>query len=151
KRRCKKLSELAQRSCVSFINQSAPVWRHIQKKTRAASDRVVVQPKQLGRGFYFGTLTRVPKPTRTNRDVALGRHPVLAVSYTVRRFAFHNIARRSRSAVGRMWCVRGPARLTGSPVLIAYPPHVRANVTEEHRAGLKLTFHLPGIRPVVVM
>src|SRR5204863_2577215 len=99
----------------------------------------------LRRRFHLAVLMPVVKPTRPDRDVTLGRHPMLPRPVATIQPCRVGAARHKVVAIRRR-----PAGLTRNAPLIAHPTDVRTCIAEEYAVGLELTYELPRRRPVVV-
>src|SRR5256714_11466310 len=87
----------------------------------------------------------VVKPARPDRDVTLGRHPMLPGPVATIQTCRVGAARHKVVAVRCR-----PAGLTRHAPLVADPADVRTCIAEEDAIGLEVAHELPGCRPVVV-
>src|SRR2546421_6067232 len=85
------------------------------------------------------------KPARSNRDIALRRHPIRARTIATIQTSLISSTRNE------VLCIeRGPTRFAADSTLVANPANIGAGIAKQAGIWLQLANHLPGRRPVIV-
>src|SRR5262245_14150032 len=113
-----------------LVNQSAAVDTDVEQKVTVAADRGVINIHQLVDRFEPFILVCVIEPSRTNRYVALGRNPFVAVLVSpVKRSLI------SKAGKGAFVITIGPVGLACDPAFVTYPTNVGPGIAENNGIG----------------
>src|SRR5438094_6875034 len=85
------------------------------------------------------------KPTRPDRDIAFGGHPIIAGPVAVVQARFVSSAWYEVCPIES-----GPTSLARNSSFIADPAHVGPGIAEEASIRLQLTNQLPGRGPIII-
>ena len=139
-------AESRKRGQVGRRHEAAAIGRHVQQQRAVAPDGLLVDLEQPRRRLHLRVLGLPVEPPGTNRDIALGGHPVLAEAR-----AFAQLVAQRRAG-------RVPVPIDGRPhgqrrlaSLVADPAHVGPGITENDGLRLQLPHRREEDRPVVIL
>ena len=109
------------------------------------ADAAIVQIDQMLDAFHLRVLALVVEPSRTNRRVALCRHPRIAVGVAALQFLETLVAR-----IDLFDAQERPVRRVGIAFFIAHPAASGTSIAENHGLRLQFSNHFPRARVIVI-
>src|SRR3712207_4149624 len=105
----------------------------------------IVKIDQMVNTFHLVVLRFMVEPTRTNRRVALGRHPLVAIGMALLQLPILRIA-----GINFFTAQKRPVSSKSIATLIAHPSAAGAAIAEYNGIGLELINHGPCPREVII-
>ena len=133
-------------SRVDRVDETFAVDGEVEQQRSVVAHRAVVEVGKLFGRLHTVVLLRMIEPARTDRHVALGSRPLVAVGVSVLQFGVVGIAR-----INRVLAQECPVGLACEALLVAHPAASRSAVAEHHGVGLNAVEHGKDMRVVVVV
>ena len=128
------------------MDETVAVDGEVEQQRSVVAHRAIVEVSKLFGRFHTIVLFGVIEPTRTDRHVALGSRPLVAVGVSVLQFGVVGVAR-----VNRVLAQERPVGLAGKSFLVAHPAAARTAVAEHHGVRLNAVEHSEDMWVVIVV
>ena len=125
--------------------ESTRIWRHIEQEERIPADALIIYIEKISQRLDIIIFVFLPEPSRTNRDVALGRDPCVASLCSLVKNP--DPFRMSGKFIIDLHCA--PACTSGTSPFISDPTAAGTIVTENHSIRLHTVYGRVEEWPVI--